>query len=176
MSSRLIVRIKIPADAPHAPAARRRWRTPAIILILVVAAVALGWWGVSMLRTEPKSEPQPPAPAPAAIVAAPAVREKPVTPKPTAPVNEVLPDTPQSALDTIHGTVRVSVRVAIGQDGAVLDATLENPGPSRYFARLALQAARQWTFTASDSPEPRVMLVKFNYTRTGVTARATPVP
>jgi TonB family protein len=31
--------------------------------------------------------------------------------------------------------------------GKVSDAELESPGPSKYFANLALQAARKWRFT-----------------------------
>jgi TonB family protein len=62
-------------------------------------------------------------------------------------VHQVVPDVPQSARDTIQGRVRVGVRVAVDSSGSVVDATLDSPGPSRYFARLALQAARGWRFT-----------------------------
>lgn len=63
-----------------------------------------------------------------------------------AVVHQVLPDVPQSARDTIQGTVRVSVRVAVDPSGNVVGATVDSPGPSRYFADLALQAARRWKF------------------------------
>jgi TonB family protein len=59
---------------------------------------------------------------------------------------KVLPNVPQSARETIRGTVRVSVKVAIDPSGKVVEATLDSPGPSPYFARLALQAARRWKF------------------------------
>ena len=59
---------------------------------------------------------------------------------------EALPRVPQKARDTIRGTVVVSVRVAVDPAGAVVGATLDSPGPSRYFANLALQAARGWEF------------------------------
>lgn len=59
---------------------------------------------------------------------------------------QVVPDVPQSARDTIHGTVRVAVRISVDSSGNVTDAELDNPGPSKYFARLALDAAQQWKF------------------------------
>jgi len=103
----------------------------------------------------------------------PVVAEAPPRPDtPPTPINEVVPDVPQSALDTIRGTVRVAVRVVISQEGSVLTATSHNPGPSRYFERLSLEAARQWTFTPSRTPEPREMLLHFHYTREGPTAKA----
>ena len=75
---------------------------------------------------------------------------------------------------TITGTVRVSIRVTLDNEGAVVDATAANPGPSRYFERLSLAASKKWTFTPANSDEPRTMLVKFNYTRDGVAAYANP--
>jgi TonB family protein len=89
-----------------------------------------------------------------------------------SPVNEVIPDVPQSALQTIRGTIRVSVRAIVDREGMVLAATSDDPGPSRYFERLALEAAKKWTFTPADTQEQRIMLVRFNFTREGTTARA----
>jgi TonB family protein len=63
-----------------------------------------------------------------------------------AVVHQVLPDVPQSARDTIQGTVRVGVRVAVDPSGNVAEATLDSPGRSKYFADRALQAARRWKF------------------------------
>ena len=63
-----------------------------------------------------------------------------------AVVNKVVPDVPQSARDTIRGTVRVSVRVAVDPSGSVAEEAFDSPGPSKYFAGLALQAARRWKF------------------------------
>ncbi len=90
----------------------------------------------------------------------------------TSSRNEVIPEVPQSARETIRGTVRVSVRVILGKEGTVLGATADDPGPSRYFERLAIEAARQWTFTPADSAAQRIMVVRFNFTRAGTTARA----
>ncbi len=61
-------------------------------------------------------------------------------------LQQVLPDVPQTARDTIRGTVRVSVKVHVDPSGSVVEATLDSPGPSKYFANLALGAARRWEF------------------------------
>jgi TonB family protein len=63
-----------------------------------------------------------------------------------AVVEQVLPDVPRSASDTITGTVRVRVRVAVDPAGNVTNATLDSSGPSKYFANLALRAAGHWKF------------------------------
>jgi TonB family protein len=59
---------------------------------------------------------------------------------------QTLPDVPQSARDTIRGTVRVGVRISVDTAGNVTAAELDSPGPSKYFAHLALEAAQQWKF------------------------------
>jgi TonB family protein len=58
-----------------------------------------------------------------------------------------LPDVSQKARDTIRGRVRVTVKVRVDSAGEVSDAELDFAGPSKYFADLALQAARRWAFT-----------------------------
>lgn len=60
----------------------------------------------------------------------------------------------------------------VDKDGTVLVATADDPGPSRYFERLAIEASKKWTFTPADSEAQRTMLVRFNFTRAGTTARA----
>jgi len=62
-------------------------------------------------------------------------------------VQQVLPDAPQKARDTIHGKVRVSVKVRVDESGSVSEATFDSPGPSKYFAERVLKAARQWKFS-----------------------------
>lgn len=89
------------------------------------------------------------------------------------PVNEVIPETPRSALQTITGTIRVAIRVDIDNAGNVTATHSKIPGPSRYFERLSRDAATQWKFTPSTSGDPRTMLVRFYYKRDGVTAEAT---
>jgi TonB family protein len=62
-------------------------------------------------------------------------------------LDQVLPDVSQKARATIHGKVRVSVRVHVDPSGGVSEAKFDSPGPSRFFADLALEAARKWAFT-----------------------------
>jgi TonB family protein len=84
--------------------------------------------------------------------------------------HQVLPTVPQSARNTIHGKVKVGVRVQVDPSGKVTSATLASPGPSKYFAKLALRAAQQWQFTAPQAdgqPAPSAWLLRFQFGRTG---------
>jgi TonB family protein len=62
-------------------------------------------------------------------------------------VRQVLPDVPRKARRTIKGKVRVGIRVRVDPSGSLLGAEVDSPGPSRYFAELALKAARRWKFS-----------------------------
>jgi TonB family protein len=101
---------------------------------------------------KPTSEKEQPSSA-AAVTAAPASEEvaKPaisgIAPGKGEVLDQVLPDVSPKARATIHGKVRVSVRVHVDQAGSVSGAELDSAGPSPFFADLALQAARKWAFT-----------------------------
>lgn len=184
-AGRLVIRVNLtPKGPPEAPV-RRRLSRDALLLIVGAVAVLGSWVGISMFRTEPTAAPaateaarnptsQPSAPVPAPSAAAPAVSNEPI-PKADAPpsaVNQVIPDVSRSAQQTIRGTIVVSVRVTVGKEGTVLGATSVIRGPSRYFERLAVEAAKKWTFTPAVQEEQRIMLVSFSFKRTGTTARA----
>jgi TonB family protein len=98
----------------------------------------------------------------------PAVRKLPAGPP--SPINQVIPDVPSSARNTISGTIVVAIRVTLDKQGTVVGTSTVISGPSRYFERLATQAARQWTFTSSDSDEARTLQVRFYFRRSGTTA------
>jgi TonB family protein len=86
---------------------------------------------------------------------------------------KILPDVPQSASDTVQGTIRVNVKVVVDPSGSVVDATLVSPGPSQYFARLALEAARRWKFWPEKVDGQHISnewILKFEFTRTGTDA------
>ncbi|HXX15017.1 MAG TPA: TonB family protein [Candidatus Eremiobacteraceae bacterium] len=90
-------------------------------------------------------------------------------------LDQVTPQASPKALATIHGTVRVVVKVQVDPAGNVSDATLDNPGPSHYFADLALKAARQWVFTPPDADGHSVAsqwLIEFGFTNEGAKASA----
>jgi TonB family protein len=58
----------------------------------------------------------------------------------------VLPDVLPSARESIRGTVSVRIRVTVDPSGIVSNATFDTPGPSKYFAKVSLQAAQHWKF------------------------------
>src|SRR6266481_5721355 len=159
-------------------------------LLVIVAIFALP--RILGRRSESSSSAASAAVQPAtqpSAVEQPAHREAPPGPKPSAAapklnapnasapsaaraevLEQVLPDASAKALATIHGVVRVSVRVQVDPTGNVSEAALDSAGPSRYFADLALQAARRWQFT---SPEvgghsvPSEWLIRFHFTPSG---------
>jgi TonB family protein len=57
-----------------------------------------------------------------------------------------MPDVSPRARATIRGTVHVAVKLHVDTAGNVASAELFSPGPSRYFADQALQAAHRWDF------------------------------
>jgi TonB family protein len=88
-------------------------------------------------------------------------------------MHEEIPKVPRSALATIHGRVKVAVRVTVDASGTVVNDTLTDPGPSKYFARVAAQAARKWKFSPAAGKASRQWLVRFEFSRGGTTAHAT---
>jgi TonB family protein len=87
-------------------------------------------------------------------------------------LHEEIPNVPLHSRETIHGHVKVVVRVTVDPSGTVVSDVLENPGPSRYFARLAGQAASKWKFAPADHQSQRQWLVRFEFSRDGTKAHA----
>lgn len=87
-----------------------------------------------------------PSPAPPASRTRPATRQSTAVSAQAGVVQQVLPEVSRSARNTIQGRIKVRVRVSVDGAGNVKAATLESPGPSKYFARLATQAAKDWKF------------------------------
>jgi TonB family protein len=86
-----------------------------------------------------------------------------------AVAERVMPHVPVSASETIQGTVKVGVRVAVDANGNVSSATLDSPGPSHYFANLALDASRRWKFKPAQGPSVWILHYAFRQTGTEVT-------
>ncbi len=63
----------------------------------------------------------------------------------------MVPEVPRRARNTIQGKVKVRVRVQVDASGNVVSAVLDSRGPSKYFARLALDAAQGWKFTPAQA-------------------------
>ena len=192
---RLVIRAEIIPDKPAPIVPQSSSKRALAVIAGVIAVLALTWIGISVFRSEREPSPEvvpamgtvsPPATSPAeakaestapvelesavANTVEPEVRDRPGAS--LSPINEVVPTPSQSALQTIRGTIRVSVRVTIDNQGTVTAATSEDPGPSRYFERLSVEAARKWTFAPVNNDEQRTMLLRFHFTREGATARA----
>ncbi|HWC16986.1 MAG TPA: protein kinase [Terriglobales bacterium] len=80
-------------------------------------------------------------------------------------VRQVVPDVSPRALRTIHGKVRVNVRVHLDSAGNVARAEFASFGPSRYFASRAMDAAQSWKF--AQGRDSRVWLLQFVFDRSG---------
>ncbi|MGH8217909.1 MAG: serine/threonine protein kinase [Steroidobacteraceae bacterium] len=185
-----------PARLVPAATASSKRRAPVAVVLGLALIVALGWAGSHLFRRQASSLAQPIAAHPhgafapaisGAATSAPANGRVPVpggsakrphggdgTASPN-PLREVVPDVPLSARRTIHGHIKVWVRVIIEQDGSVLAALLDLPGPSRYFQRLALQAAKKWSFPPAPSSSRRLLQIRFEFSRDGTRGRAVPV-
>jgi TonB family protein len=87
-------------------------------------------------------------------------------------LHEEIPNVSLRSRETIHGHVKVTVRVTVDPSGVVVSDVLENPGPSKYFARLAGQAASKWKFAPADHQGTRQWLVHFEFSRDGTKAQA----
>jgi TonB family protein len=170
--------------SPMAQSSKPRVSRAAVLAAVVILAAA--WFGISLLRSHSTPSPpengsllQTPSAAPAAGDArAPVSAETPTTPgrsdvaASSSALHDVIPEISQSAHRTIRGHIKVAVRVIVDQDGSVSSATLDRSGSSRYFRRLALEAAKKWTFPRIDTPTRRVMQVRFDFSRDGTTGQA----
>lgn len=70
---------------------------------------------------------------------------------------QVMPQISHASLDTIQGTVRVSITVNVDPSGKVTDAQFESQGPSKYFSKMAMQAAHNWKFKPPEAAGRPVM-------------------
>jgi outer membrane biosynthesis protein TonB len=86
-------------------------------------------------------------------------------------LHQQVPDVTRAISDKIRGHVTVTVRVLVDPAGNVVGEFFENAGPSRYFARLAGDAAGEWKFVPTDERGSRVWMLRFEFTRAGVTVR-----
>ena len=91
-------------------------------------------------------------------------------------LNQVLPDVSDKARSTIWGTVRVAVIVHVDPVGNVAGAELNSPGPSKFFADKALQAAKNWDFAPAKLDGHNVAsdwVIKFHFTHSDIKAYPT---
>lgn len=125
-------------------------------------------------QPEPQPQVQAPTPAP------PALQQPTNVPASGGAVEQrFMPDVLPAASQSIRGRVNVDIRVNVDASGNVSDASFESAGPSRYFSRVAMDAARRWKFTppqANGQPAASVWTLHFVFTNdtTNVTAAQNP--
>jgi len=98
----------------------------------------------------------------------------PGTPEENGVVHRVLPQVSAGAQRTVRGTIKVRVRVTVDSDGDVTKARVESGGPSKYFSRIALEAARDWKFAPAQAGEQgvREWSLQFAFSRKNTSASA----
>jgi len=172
------------SEAPARQGTMRWFVVSGFVVLAILVGVAIQHFRGSSApassvssATQPASQPMTtPAPAktePAAappVAAAPTAAPKKATSSSGAVVHQVMPDVSKSARNTITGTIKVGVRVQVDSTGKVASAKLTSPGPSKYFAREALQAAERWQFSAPEvdgQPTSSTWLLQFRFKRGG---------
>jgi TonB family protein len=161
-------------------------RLPAFVIPLVLVLLVLAAWGFFHSRGKQSSEQKPAQTSPT-VTQAPSANPAEAKPSPAeaspaakrarpaagAVLHQVMPDVSQSARNTIHGTIKVSVQVQVDASGKVSSAKLKSAGPSRYFAERALKAAEQWQFAPEPTdgrPAASSWIVQFRFRRNGTQA------
>jgi TonB family protein len=85
-------------------------------------------------------------------------------------LHEEVPAVSRGVRESIRGQIKVAVRVTVDRLGNVTGENTEVRGSSRYFARLAAEAARKWKFAPADTASPREWLIQFEFARDGISA------
>ena len=167
------------APAPKSPKQRLLVSIGAVLLL----ALAAVWAGLRPFQSNPGpprpasrtassaiSMPSNPAPPPPASPPA----KRPVPPPDASPpvLHKEIPNVPRNASSTIRGRINVAVRVTVDSSGTVVGESLEKPGPSSYFARLATTAAKSWKFAPAENRDTREWLLWFEFSRDGATGHA----
>jgi TonB family protein len=141
-----------------------------VAIIAIFALVRFAEWHAS----EAKPQTEAAAPAVSAVAVQPAVAptvNSPARSVSGAVAKQVMPQVSRVAQNTIHGVVKVRVQVNVNEAGEVTLAGLAAHGPSRYFARQALDAARQWSFAAPVVDGKAVAsrwIIEFDFRRSGI--------
>ena len=174
--------------SPQAPL--RRLSAWVIAALLVVSAAV--WLGARHRQLDVRQSAPSPAQNQAPAGAAPMKPQAPTEPSPPAlmaapssspsgaasrsVLHEEIPNVSRRVRESIHGTIKVTVRVTVDRSGNVVGAALENRGSSKYFARLAREAAVKWRFAATDPRASREWLLRFEFSRNGTTGQAAARP
>jgi TonB family protein len=152
---------------------RPGWLIPvAVVLLLLAAFVAIRWATRGSQPATVKVLPQVSVPTAAPYATSGTDRV------PGKVLQQVEPNVSTGARRTIQGRVKVSVRLTVTPSGEVSEATLVSPGPSRYFASKALEAARGWKFKPAEvggQPVASHWLLRFQFGQIKTDVDPTPV-
>jgi TonB family protein len=167
-------------EPPPPQAKPSRW----LLVSVVIAAVFLVAWflvariGSRLATQSPQIPATQTAPSnqapetPAMQTQAPFSENRhPAKGAPGSVLQQVVPDVSRSAQNTITGTLKVSVQVSVDASGNVSQAKFVSAGPSKYFANLALAAARHWRFTPPQldgQPTTSEWILRFQFKHTSV--------
>jgi TonB family protein len=172
----------VPAVADQAPKVSKSsgWRIAVPVAIVLAAVMVFAGRKIVARYDEAPSaqsttnaEPTAPVAAPPGLAVKPAMNATAGSASEDGVVHQVIPDVPRSASNTITGRIKVGVRVEVDASGKVAKATLTTPGPSKYFANLALKAAQGWEFAAPQTngkPTPSTWIVRFEFAKTSTKA------
>jgi len=97
---------------------------------------------------------------------------------PGAVVEQPLPNVPQSARNTIQGRIKVRLKLDVDPSGKVVATRFISAGPSKYFARLAQEAAQKWKFTPPQINGQEVAsqwILRFEFSRTSTNVQPSQV-
>ncbi len=167
---------KVAAVRSPAPV-RAANRKPAFVILLIAAVLA----GIVFLLLRGKRETERSSSAQSAPQSAAPVASQPAPPagkvndSKGAVVQQVLPDIPADARNTITGTIKIAARVEVDASGKVSSVRLTSAGPSRYFASRVLTAAYKWEFSSprvNGQPLASVWMLRFRLRRGGTQATA----
>jgi protein kinase-like protein len=149
-----------------------------ILVVLIVLSTALRLaarnpTGVIPMPTAVPASAAAPAPNEVpALSPAPEFAESKAVTAADSILHEEAPDVAPTVLATIHGNIRIAVKVAVDTSGNIVRVTLATHSPSRYFTHLATETARKWKFAAADEQGTRMWLLWFEFTRKGASAHA----
>ena len=158
--------------APLSAPLRKSRTAPLIVAqIVLIAILALMWFVAHRGSTAKKSQPRAKQESAAVATSATAT---PVEPDRQAGIvkgavtERVMPNVSRNARNTIEGKIRVNVAVDVDDTGAVSGANLARSGPSKYFAHMALESARQWKFQPAQvngKPVPSKWMIRYRFGR-----------
>jgi len=149
---------------------RPRLLMPVLAAVALIAAVLAIVLTVKVFNHSPATSQSAPSAVESKVPAEPQTSATPQANSSGEVAHRVLPEPSASALRTIQGHLKVRVQVTVDRAGNVSNARFLSAGPSKYFSRLAMDAARQWKFTPANSQSPSEWNLLFEFTRGGVQA------